>query len=109
MPGPRHVGPAQRGAVTDRLWARLRCAMKRAPKLSAEGWVVKKPRSAAKWLGRGGAPAQQRFERCVVAVPPAAGWGRGTQLTVGAEQRAQLLSGAPGRVRLPKGEVAREP
>ena len=48
--------------------------MKRAaPELSAEGWVAKKPRSAAaKWLGRGGATAEQRFERCVVAVPPAA-------------------------------------
>ena len=83
--------------------------MKRRPELSAEGWVAKKPRSAAaKWLGRGGAPAEQRFERCVVAVPPAAVWGCGTlpPLTVGAEQRAELCARAPGSsVRLPKALV----
>ena len=33
--------------------------MKRAPR--AEGWAAKKPRlAAAKWLGRGGAPAVDR-------------------------------------------------
>ena len=63
--------------------------------------MVRQAKSQPRWLGRGGAPAEQRFERCVVVVPPAAVWGRGTQLTVGAEQRAQLLSGAPGRARLP--------
>ena len=84
--------------------------MKRRPELSAEGWVAKKPRSAAaKWLGRDGAPAEQRFERCVVVVPPPAGGGCGTEpaLTVGAEQRAELCARAPGSsVRLPKKEAA---